>query len=261
LLLATGLYVASLLWSYATVVSPAFAYDGCNLTWPGVGAMVWLVTVALLPTLFLPDALERPSALIVWWLYLAVYIPSILIPALSLSMPFEELLPLQLYLLPCMGLLCWISSARVLAIRQIAVSRTIFWWGFLLVWAMCLGYVAAKVRASMLVTNMASIFAGASPYTLRSGYRDLVLEAGRGLAYVVGQLSYALNPFLMAFGLVYRRRLCLVAGMICQVVGYPGIDTFPHHSSCVNALLAAQLWRGSHFRVGCCHTDLRARGS
>ena len=218
LLLATGLYVAALLWAYAAIVSPAFAYDGCNLTWPGTGAMVWLVTLALLPASFLPYSLKRPSALIVWWLYLAVYIPSILVPALSLSMPFEELFLFHITLLPCMGLLCLISSVRLLAIRQIAISRTLFWWGFLLVWVMCLGYVATKVRPSMLVTNLASLFQGANPYTIRSSYRDLILETGPGLAYVVGQLGQALNPFLMAFGLVYRRRMCLVAGIIGQVI-------------------------------------------
>ena len=53
LVLGAGLYVVVFLWAYATIVSPAFAYDGCTLAWPGTWDMVWLITAALLPALFL----------------------------------------------------------------------------------------------------------------------------------------------------------------------------------------------------------------
>ena len=218
LLLVTGLYVATFLWAYATIVSPAFAYDGCTLAWPDAGAVVWLITLALLPALLLPCSLSRPSGVILWWLYLAVYIPSILVPALTLSMPQEKLWPLQISLLLCMGLLCWASSARLLAINQITVSAPVFWLAFLMAWGTSLGFVLMNGRANVMVTNIASLFEGATEYTIRNLYRDTVLEAGRGLAYVVGQLGNALNPFLIAFGLLYRRRMCLVAGIIGQVI-------------------------------------------
>ena len=35
---------------------------------------------------------------------------------------------------------------------------------------------------------------------------------------MVGQLGQALNPFLISFGLVYRRRMCLIAGIMGQIV-------------------------------------------
>src|SRR5208282_4363084 len=54
LLLVSGLYVATLLWAYATIVSREFAYEGFALTWPGAVQMAGLITLALLPALLLP---------------------------------------------------------------------------------------------------------------------------------------------------------------------------------------------------------------
>src|SRR5215831_17889187 len=103
-IIVVGVYVATLLWAYATAVSPHFAYDGYKLAWPDARSMIWLTTLALLPALSMPYSLSKPSGMILWWLYIAAYIPSVFIPALSLTMPFEKLLPLQICLLLCMGL-------------------------------------------------------------------------------------------------------------------------------------------------------------
>jgi len=255
LLLVTGLYVAALLWAYATIVSPAFSYDGCTLTWPGGGAMVWLITLALLPSPLMPYSLLRPSALILWWLYIAVYIPSILVPALTLSMPFEQLLPLHISLLLCMVFFCFVASGRLLAIPRIAISPALFWPTFLLIWGGCLGYVWLNGRMN-LVSNILSLFQGATEYTIRGGYHDLVLEVGRLLAYVVGQLGNALNPFLMAWGLVNRRKFCLLAGILGQIVVFSltGFKAalFSVVILSLLALLAKRWWRsfGLAFTLG-----------
>jgi hypothetical protein len=220
LLLVLSLYLACYLWAYATIVSPAFADDGFALTWPDPGAMVWLITLALLPALVLPYSFSRPSALILWLLYLAVYIPSILVPALSLTIPFEKLLPLQLCLLLCMGILCLAARGGLLAVSPITLSPTVFWPAFLLVWGSCLAYIGKSAGVDRLVSNLASLFQGGTEYAIRSGLREmgLTMEAGQILGYVIGQLSHALNPFLIAFGLVYRRRVCLIAGIVGQIV-------------------------------------------
>lgn len=217
LVLVTSLYVAAFLWVYATIVSPTYAYDGCTLTWPGVVGISWLVILSVLPALFLPYSISRPSALVIWWLYLSVYVPSILIPQLSLSMTAEQLFPLQISLLLSLALLCVVRTGRVLAIPQIAISPALFWPAFVLVWGSCIGYIFISGHFSVLVNNVASLFESATIYTLRGDYRDLVLETGRLLAYVIGQMEEALNPFLIAFGLIYRRKLCVIAGIFGQI--------------------------------------------
>jgi hypothetical protein len=218
LLLLVGLYVGSLLWAYTGILSVEFAYEGFTLRWPGAVQMAWLITLALLPALFLPYSLTRPSALILWWLYLSVYVSAIIVPALSLSTP-EKLLPLQLSLLLCMGLLIWAGSRpRLLTLPRVAVSPQLFWSAFWLLWVGCIGFVLLKGRVNSLLSNLASLWAGANEYTIRDTYRDLLLTAGPALAYVVGQLCHAINPFLIALGLVGRRRACLIVGILGQII-------------------------------------------
>jgi len=218
LLLATALYVAALLWAYATIVVPEYGYEGFGLRWPSALESAWLITMVLSPVLFLRSSSSRPSALVVWWLYLTVYIPAIIVPALSLSMPPGMLLQLQLTLLLCLGLLSWASSGcRLLRVRQMVVSPTLFWPVLVMIWVICLAILIALGRFSSLVSNIAALFEGANEYDIRSKYAVLGQEVPV-LGYVTGQVSNAIDPFLMAFGLRYRRPTCLIAGIVGQVV-------------------------------------------
>jgi hypothetical protein len=220
LLVATALYVTALMWAYATIVVPDYGYEGFALRWPSAVQLAWLITIILLPVLFLPNSSSRPSVLVVWWLYLTVYIPAIMVPALSLSMPLEELLPLQLTLLLCLGLLSGASSARkLLSCRRMVVSPKLFWTAFWTVWVICLGIIIGLAHFSSLVGNIASLFQGADEYTIRGKYLDLGGEFPL-IGYVEGQVSQAFNPFLMAFGLRYRNRACLLAGIVGQIITF-----------------------------------------
>jgi hypothetical protein len=217
-LLVVGGYIAALLWAYSTLVSPHFAYDGYKLAWPDAKSMVWLTTLSLVPALFMPYALSKPSAMILWWLYIAAYIPSIFIPALSLTMPFEQLVPLQLCLLLCMGFLRFTSTARLLAIGRIELSPALFWSVFWIAWSACIAFICMHFRADILLANVASLFTGGSEYAIRSAFVVELSHAGRILGYVTGQVSQALDPYLIAFGIVHRRRACLVAGILGQLL-------------------------------------------
>ena len=223
-LLAAAAYAGGLLWVYATILSPLFSYEGYRLTWPGPLTMVWLMVVALVPATFLPHTLSRPSALIVWWLYLAAYIPSILVPALSLSMPWENLLPLDLSLAVSMGLLCLVCSSRLLAIGQMKLSPTVFWSIFTLIWLAGLAFASAT---SSVLTNVGSVLKGSTEYEIRGQVQQIVTGGNRVLAYVLGELGQALNPFLIALGIVRHRGLYLAAGIIGQLIvfGVTGFKT------------------------------------
>ena len=224
ILLAAGAYAGVLLWVYAAVLSPIFSYEGYTLAWPGPATMLWLLLLALAPAVALPRSLSRPSAFIVWWLYLAVYIPSILVPALSLSLSWEKLLPLHLSLLLSMGLLCLACSARLLAMGQVKLSPTVFWSTFALIWLAGLAFAYAK---SSVVANIGSVLRGATEYGIRSQVYQIVTGGNRVLGYVLGELGQALNPFLIAVGILRRRGLYLAAGIIGQVIvfGVTGFKT------------------------------------
>jgi len=223
-LLAAGAYAGILLWVYATVLSPIFSYEGYTLKWPGPLTMLWLLLLALAPAVLLPHSLSRPSSFIVWWLYLAAYIPSILVPALSLSLSWDKLLPLHLSLLLSMGFLCLACSARLLAVGQVKLSPTLFWSTFALVWVSSLAFASAK---SSVVANIGSVLRGATEYDIRSQVYQIVTGGNRILGYLIGELGQALNPFLIALGIVSRRVLYLAAGIIGQLIifGVTGFKT------------------------------------
>jgi hypothetical protein len=241
LLLASALYIVVLLWAYVTIVSPAFAYDGFTCTWPDAPAMILVMILTLLPCFFLPYGLSRPSALVLWWLYIAAYIPSVLVPALTLHISFEHLLTLQISLLLCMALLSWGASARLLDLARVSLAPNLYWPAFWLVWIVSLGYyIGLSGGVSKLAGNFVSLFNGASEYTLRSQFNNLVEGSGRILGYLPGELGGALNPFLIAYGLLYRRRWCLLAGIVGQIVvfGFTGLKGILF-SSLYLALMAA----------------------
>ena len=223
-LLAAAAYAGTLLWVYATILSPLFSYEGYRLAWPGPLTMVWLMLLALGPAPFMPHTLSRPSALIVWWLYLAAYIPSILVPALSLGMPWEKLLPLHLSLAVSMGLLCLVCSSRPLAIGQMKLNPTVFWSIFTLIWLAGLAFASGT---SSVLANVGSVLKGATEYEIRGQVDRIVTGGNRILAYVLGGLGQTLNPFLIALGIVRRRGLYLAAGIIGQLIvfGVTGFKT------------------------------------
>lgn len=217
ILAVTAAYVATLLWAYVAIISPVFAYYGYNLYWPGVAALTWLTVLALSPIAFLPVTLSRPSSLTVWWLYVTVYIPSTLLPALSLTLTPDELLPLEIALLLSMGLLSLAGSGRRLALRPVNITPRVFWPALFLFWSGCLLFVCAHFSASGLFVNLASLFLGGTEYTIRNSFLDQLSQTGRILGYATGQIGEAVDPFFIAYGLVYRRKMFLVAGIAGQL--------------------------------------------
>src|SRR5713101_8275653 len=85
LALGAFIYVIALSWTYVHIVAPAFTYLGYGL----VGWSWWPVFVAtalaVVPAIWLPQSLGRPSQVVYWMLYLLVYVPSLAIPVLAVD--------------------------------------------------------------------------------------------------------------------------------------------------------------------------------
>jgi hypothetical protein len=215
---AFAAYVAALLWAYAVVISPIYSYLGYRLNWPEPMRFAAIVLFCLAPCAFIPARLERPSVLVLWWLYATVYIPSILLPALTLTMSATDLLPLDLAMLVCLGLMTLLSSRAVFSVRHLSISPEYFWPVVFLAGGGCLLFICTQFRLSTLVFNIASLFVGGNEYTIRHGFFDQLSETGRILGYASGQVGEAIDPFLIAYGLVYRRRKFLALGIAGQLI-------------------------------------------
>ncbi|MGB8260303.1 MAG: hypothetical protein WCE75_08125 [Terracidiphilus sp.] len=218
LIAAISFYVATLVWAYVAIVSPEFSYFGYSLHWPGSKTVAWVFALSLVPATCIPEGISRPSGLIVWWIYGTVYIPSLLLPVLSLTLSYAQLLPLQGAMLLSMLWLILLTRMRGLALPQLRMSPRIFWPSVFLVWAGGLAFVYLHFNVTTLAANLASLFAGGSEYTIRTAYLDRLSQAGRLLGYTVGQVGEAIGPFLVAYALVYRKRWLLAAGVAGQLL-------------------------------------------
>jgi hypothetical protein len=215
---AFSAYFATLLWAYAFVISPLYSYLGYRLNWPGPLRLASMAVFALAPLAFLPIRLARPSVLVLWWLYATVYLPSILLPALTLTLTSTELLPLDTAMLLCLGLMTIASSTKLLSIRRLKMHPAYFWTIVLAIGGSCLLFICTQFRLSTLIFNFASLFAGGNEYTIRLGFFDQLNQTGRILGYASGQVGEAIDPFLIAFGLVMRRKKLLILGIAGQLI-------------------------------------------
>ena len=80
LIIGSLIYIMLLHYFYVNIISDVAEYMGYvyNPQSPGLVACAWLI--AILPSLWMPIALERPSLCIYWILYLMVYVPASIIP-------------------------------------------------------------------------------------------------------------------------------------------------------------------------------------
>ncbi len=85
LLLVAGMtgYVAFFQWMYINYLDPTWAYFGFNYYRPSTKYVVLAWVLSLLPSLWMPIHLTRPSHLAYWVLYITVIIPSMFIPLFS----------------------------------------------------------------------------------------------------------------------------------------------------------------------------------
>ena len=99
------LYVAGFEWAYVSWVVPIFAYSG--LIDVGVDQAAYLVVTVLaaLPAVWLPVRLERPSAVVIWFLYLFAYVPATVVPIRLLGPALTNVLPLEVLLVIAFAIL------------------------------------------------------------------------------------------------------------------------------------------------------------
>src|SRR6187455_225261 len=80
LLVGSAGYVAAFQWMYITWLSPTFDYWGFTYEPPPVPGLILSCVMSVLPGLWLPLNLTRPSQLITWVLFITVLVPSMFVP-------------------------------------------------------------------------------------------------------------------------------------------------------------------------------------
>jgi glycosyltransferase involved in cell wall biosynthesis len=166
--------------------------------------------LAILPSIWLPIRIRRPSQLLTWFIYLLVYLPSAIVPFYSGTTHPRYLAYVVILALVFLGL-SLASHLPVPSLARVRLDPRLFWSALALVVTGGYLYTVSVFGVPLRLPSLAEV------YTVRDEYKDVLAAAGGLAAYVVSWLANAVNPFLIAYGLVRRRWPLVVAACLAQL--------------------------------------------
>ncbi len=207
------LYCAAFQYSYVNWISPVWGYMGFTYKSPDPALLAIGYMLAAAMCAVSPRKLSRPSHAIYWVLFFTVYIPGILVPLFLQLDNGMALFLLQISLTGGMLAIALSYRFSLVRLRRYPVSTQLFWWIFAVVFV---GSNAALLVAYRNNLHFASL---ETMYSLRHQAASVV-EENRAIGYVLQLLANVLNPMLMAYGLVHRRRDLTALGILGELLVY-----------------------------------------
>jgi len=205
-------FIAAFHFSYIYLIAPNYGYQGFIYA-PAEPILVPVaIILAILPSLAMPLHLYKPSAFVLWLIYLVAYAPTQLVLAYTSLMPFDQLLPLQLSLAASMLAISMVPRIPALPLPRFFIPSWLFWLAILGYMALAYADLFRTFGFRRFAANLSDV------YRVRLEARETLENAGRLTGYALRWLSEAINPFLMAVGLSERRRLLLYLGILGQVL-------------------------------------------
>src|SRR6266699_1735786 len=202
---------------YINWVNPTFAYFGFDYNPPGRAylALAWVLSV--LPSLWMPLAIARPSQLAYWVLYSTVFIPCMFVPLYAgLSEP-SKVAWLMLTLFAGLGITGLSYLFPLLSFRPPHLRSRRFWFGFGIFASAVTLWVIVAFRGQFRIVSFSDI------YDVRNAADDVM--AGTLLNYPLMWLYGAINPFLMGWGLYHKKIGYFLAGSFGQLIVYGVLGT------------------------------------
>jgi O-antigen polymerase len=202
---------------YKDYLYPTWAYFGFDYNRPSLKSQILAWILAGLPALWMPLKLTRPSQLAYWVLYITVIIPSMFVPMFAGMNSSAEIALLSLCLFSGFAVLGCGYYIPLAKVRSARIPRQFFWMVFAST-AICLTvWLVIAFRAHMQLVSFGEV------YDLRDAANDVA--EGSLVNYALMLLTGAINPFLMGYGLYFKRRWLFVAGAIGQVLIYSILGT------------------------------------
>lgn len=211
------LFVLLLRWAYINWLSAIFGYYGFTYTVPPDKYLLLAFVCSVLPSLWMPMEVTRPSQLGYWVLYLTVFIPSMIIP---LFVQLSELPSIAWLTVTLFAGFAILGSSYLFPLRRpkpAVHGQSVFWYGFALLIIICGGTAVLTLRNNIHLVSFSEI------YDVRDAARDL--STGPLTNYSVMWLYGAINPFLLAWGLFYKRPSFFIAGALGQLLVYSSFGT------------------------------------
>ncbi|MCA9833923.1 MAG: hypothetical protein KC435_08265 [Thermomicrobiales bacterium] len=208
LLLVTlaNLYGIALVLSLKYIIAPLFTYLGFGYhAVHDVRILVWMWGLVFIASWCLPIQLHKPSAFFTWLIYLAVWVPAILMPPFTSHYVYAYV-PMQAVLFFAMMALCGVNLLPVVRLPEPKWSFKLFviflfaYSGLILLW------LIANVG---LPTSVPSLL---NPYQQRAAFSAAIAGSGPFL-YLVKWQTAVINPLLILIGAARRKWIIFAAGV------------------------------------------------
>lgn len=214
---AVGAYAFVLHWVYQHLVAPDFSYMGYGYAPPNTEYAVYAWLAATVTAFFLPARIKRPSALVLWILYIVGVAPSILVPLYTQHIESEQALTAGLGIAACYiaGILIARRSARPKPLK-LNLSPTSFWLVIGMISVGVYGVIALTIGIKLQFVSLLEV------YDVRDEYKA-GLAGGAGIVgYLVSTQANIINPMIIARGIYSKRWGLVLLGGLGQAVLFSG---------------------------------------
>ena len=209
LLAGTLSFMGALILSYRLFISPAFAYLGLVYR-PNSGAVLPVsMLLALLPALWIPVGIRRPSQIIYSFLYFLVFIPTLLVTAMTGVLPTLTLLKFGCVLVAMLAGLRFVYELPLLRIPKLITTERNLWVAIAAMASLLYGFIFSQYGVYTEIPSLSDV------YEQRAQFRNTVQGYGQ---YPFFWLAKAINPFLIAKGLIDRNPVWIAIGFGGQLV-------------------------------------------
>ncbi len=209
--IATLLYITMLHWIYVNQVSPNFSYMGYTFYEKDFINIFFAYLFGILPILFIPFRAERPSEMVTIFIYILVYIPSIIISTLALNIKFENLFSLYISLFISMVFLSIAKYAHFPFEKLVSINIKNIWL-----------FLFYFLILTILIAYLITVFGLKPPPSILEVYetRLLARQVEPFTAYALRLVGNVLGPTLIAFGLLQKRIVWIIIGLFLQLLIY-----------------------------------------
>lgn len=206
-------FAFAIVYVYATYSVVKFAYYGYVWNPTALTLIVGFMFVAIVAS-FLPVRLKRPGDILIYMLFCMVLVPSLVIPPLFLSLSIGVVVFHQALLAFCMLMLLGTNELPVVRIPIEFFTPNRFA-------ALLVGLTLFLVVPLVLYLGLPGSIPGfADVYSVRSQMSSSLARAPGIVGYFMGWAAQALMPFLIMFGIRYKRRSFIGLGMLVALYLY-----------------------------------------
>jgi hypothetical protein len=203
-------YAGALLYVYAAIVAPAFAYEGFEWVAPDAGGVALALTCTGVVSILYPDELSSPSRVVIAILAVLVVVPvAVVIPCTAAIRDTATWAPALVTV--SWALARWISARQTTRPPLPSPSAPLFWTVFTVVSLVLVVAVAFDFGFRVEWLSFADV------YSVRSDFKGIRADSSLVGRYGVNWLGNIVGPFLLIYAVAARRWVVAVPGLVLML--------------------------------------------